>query len=122
MAKDQKKGGFFSAFRDREVVGNGGTLSQSQTPSPAPAPTRPVTPEVRVSSASTGQVNPTPFQTQVKAALPSEPAVIDTVESFKMLCQSLADIGESQLKVAEMLLSMISNSLNKIAGGSTPVK
>ena len=36
--------------------------------------------------------------------------------------QSLAEIGASQLKVAEMVVNMLSNSLNKIAAGSKPDK
>ncbi len=113
MSKDQKQGGFFSAFRDREVTGNSGAVSQSQTPSAASVPSRPVTPAEPPKAAVV----------QKPVAVQGQPeTVIDTVESFKVLCQSLADIGASQLKVAEMTLNMLSNSLNKIVAGSKPEK
>ena len=113
MSKDQKQGGFFSAFRDREVTGNSGAVSQSQTPPAASVPSRPVTPAEPPKAAVV----------QKPVAVQAQPeTVIDTVESFKVLCQSLADIGASQLKVAEMTLNMLSNSLNKIVAGSKPEK
>jgi len=113
MSKDPKKGGFFSAFKDREVTGNSGAVSQPKTPPVASVPSRPVTPAEPREAAV--------VQKPVAVQAHPEP-VIDTVESFKVLCQSLADIGASQLKVAEMMVNMLSNSLNKIVAGSKPEK
>ncbi len=113
MSKDPKKGGFFSAFKDREVTGNSGAASRPQPPPAAPVPNRPVTPADPPEAAVVQK--PGPVQAQ------PEP-VIDTVEAFKVLCQSLAEIGTSQLRVAEMVVNMLSNSLNKIAAGSKPDK
>ena len=109
MAKDQKKGGFFSAFRDPEVPGKGGAVSKSQSPQAEPVPSRP-TPPAEPQKAAIVQK---PVATQAQP----EP-VIDTVESFKVLCQALVAIGASQLKVAEMMVNMLSNALNKIVAGS----
>ncbi|MFZ4524077.1 MAG: hypothetical protein ACOYOE_00650 [Chlorobium sp.] len=113
MAKDKKKGGFFSAFRDHEVSGKSEAVSQSHTPPTVSVPTRPAPPADPPKAAV--------VQKPVAVQAQPEP-VIDTVESFKVLCQSLADIGASQLKVAEMIVNMLSNSLNKIVEGSKPGK
>ena len=108
MANDQKKAGFFSSFRKRALSDNSGVVSRPEAPSaplappppPAPAPNRTVKPE------SQG------------AAPDSSLSSVDTVAAFKVLCQSVAEISVSQLKVLEMVLTMLSGSLNKIAGGS----
>ena len=110
MANDQKKAGFFSSFRKRALSDNSGVVSRPEAPSapqapppppaPAPAPNRTVKPEAQ------------------GAAPDSSLSSVDTVAAFKVLCQSLAEISVSQLKVLEMVLTMLSGSLNKIAGGS----
>ena len=120
MAKDEKKG-FFSAFRKRNPAGYEVSESKSQTPPAASVQNRNVTPESRVSSVSAKPPEPAVDQKPVAVQAQSDP-VIDPVETFKVLCQSLVDIGTSQLKVAEMTLSMLSNSLNKIAEGTKPEK
>ena len=76
--------------------------------------------EVRPTSVSAG-LPKSPF-VQAKVAETAQSGPVDTVEAFKVLCQSLSDISASQLKIAEIILGMISSSLSKLAEGTKPKK
>jgi hypothetical protein len=117
MAQDEKKGGFFSRFKkdavsDQEVSG-----TTASTPPAAPQQSRNMVtkPESKSPLVSPAQSN-TPVVPK-SAAAPASSGSIDTIEAFNIYCSSLVDIGTSQLKVIEMALSMLSNSLNKIING-----
>lgn len=119
MAKDEKKGGFFSRFRkDIPSAHEESSIKPASAPA-VPAPNRNVTPTSENRSASAAAV---PSQASVVpkpvAAPASSESVVDTVEAFSRYCSSLVDIGTSQLKVIEMALAMLSRSLNKITDSS----
>ena len=121
MAKTEKKGGFFSMFRKSAASGNEGAGLQPQASPAAPATSRAIPPEAR--GASVSSVIGKAADVAKPVAAPAQvDSAIDTVEAFKVLCQSLADIGVSQLKAAEMVLNVLSNSLNKIARGAKQEK
>jgi hypothetical protein len=109
MAKDDNKGGFFARFR-KDVTPTPPVV-QSQARSIPSAP-----------ESGSSQLNPV----QPKASVVPKPAAppassespVDTVEAINRYCSSLVDIGTSQLKVAEMILGMLSHSINKIVDGS----
>ena len=114
MAKDEKKGGFFSRFKKNAASDQEAPSIQPSTPPAVQQQSRNVVtkPETKSSLASAAQpVAP------VAAAPASSDSPIDTVEAFNVLCISLVDITTSQLRVIEMVLSMLSNSLNKIVNG-----
>ena len=119
MAKDEKKGGFFSRFKKSDVAAQDEPDIKKTTPPAVQAQSRSVTttPESRVSQLSAVQPKavgvPNPVATPASAD-----SVVDTVEAFNRYCSALVDIGTSQLKVVDMALSMLSNSLNKIVDGS----
>ncbi|MEI7787549.1 MAG: hypothetical protein WCI23_02800 [Chlorobiaceae bacterium] len=116
MAHEEKKGGFFAKFRKSTVSGNENIRSESPTPSVAQVQNRPAAPESRNSLLSAEPPKPVVVQKSSPVPVDAEP-VIDTVANFNFLCKSLADIGVSQLKVVDMTLTMLSNSLNKIVDG-----
>ena len=115
MAKDEKKGGFFSRFKKSETSSCEEPDIKKSTSQPSGAQSRTI--------ATTPEGKNVPGAAPPKAAVAppaedsasSEP-VIDTVEAFNVYCGSLVDIGTSQLKVVEMFLGMLSSSLNKIVG------
>ncbi|MEI6757730.1 MAG: hypothetical protein FDX18_09405 [Chlorobium sp.] len=109
MAQEEKKGGFFSAFKKSTTSG-----SEAQASPAVPAQPRNIpAPE---SKSVVEQPKPAVAAKPAVVAEPSEPA-IDTVAAFNRYCSSLADIGASQLKVVEMTLTMLTGSINKIADG-----
>ena len=117
MAKEEKKGGFFASFRKGIASGNEGSPSTQAVPSVGQAKSRnAAVTEPRVPSVTVEQSKPAIVSKAVSAPENSASA-IDTVANFNFLCQSLVDIGASQLKVVEMTLTMIAKSLNKIAEG-----
>lgn len=105
MAKDEKKGGFFSRFKKSETPPQEEPSIKAATPPPSQAQSRSALPKAAVAPES------------AEEAVRSEP-LIDTVEAFNVYCTSLVDIGTSQLKMVEMVCGMLSNSLNKIIDGS----
>ena len=113
MAKDEKKGGFFSRFKKSDASPQEEPGIKAATTSPSQTQSR------TVAATKGGGVLP-------KAAVAPEPAedatlsepLIDTVEAFNVYCTSLVDIGTSQLKMVEMVCGMLSNSLNKIIDGT----
>ncbi|NTV17659.1 MAG: hypothetical protein HGB09_09490 [Chlorobiaceae bacterium] len=118
MANNESKGGFFSRLKK-------GAASASEDPSlKAPAPQAAQTqnrnvmkPESSSSLVSASQPK-APVAPKPAVASPSSESEIDTLAAFSRYCSSLVDIGTSQLKVVEMTLGMLSNSLNKIVDGS----
>ncbi len=118
MAKDEKKGGFFSRFKKSESPSQEESGIKAVTPSPSQAQNRSV---AATSGSRSAMLSVAPPKAEPVAQSVEEPAepLIDTVEAFNVYCSSLVDIGTSQLKVVEMLLGMLSNSLNKIIDGST---
>ncbi len=116
MAKDEKKRGFFSAFRKREISSSAETVTQPQKAVATPSQESAVKSEALTSSVSAGLPKSPFVQPAVADTAQSRP--VDTVEAFKVLCQSLSDISASQFKIAEIILGMISNSLSKIAEGT----
>ncbi|MEI7695039.1 MAG: hypothetical protein WCI64_05255 [Chlorobium sp.] len=122
MAKDNKSGGFFSAFRKTRPSVNETVSSPSPSPASTSAQRPNVSADVRQSSASAA---PSPAAVPLKSvsASAAQPeSAIDTVEAFKVLCQAVTDMTASHLKVAEMTMNMIASSLNKISEGVQPKK
>lgn len=119
MAKDEPKGGFFSRFKKDAVSGQDESGIPASTPPAAQQQSRNIvtTAESKSSLASPAQPKAT-LEPKSAVAPASSDSAIDTVEAFNVYCSSLVDIGTSQLKVIEMALSMLSNSLNKIINGS----
>ncbi len=122
MAKDKKSGGFFSAFRRSHPSSNEAPGLAQPAPASAPVQRPNVSEDVRPPS-----VNTTSTTASVPAKSLSGPTAkvdspIDTVDAFKVLCQSLTEITASQLKVAEMMMKVIASSLNKISEGVQPKK
>ncbi|MEI6639350.1 MAG: hypothetical protein FDX02_01365 [Chlorobium sp.] len=115
MAKNKKSGGFFSSFRREPSPGN---ETVSSPPSPVSAPSQRANVSAEVRQPSVGAA-PAPAKS-VPAPVAQPESAIDTVEAFKVLCQSLTDIAASQLKVAEMMMNMVASSLNKISKGAKP--
>jgi hypothetical protein len=122
MAQDEKKGGFFSRFKNGGAPAHEEPAIKTETPPAIQPQNRSVaaTPESRSSLVSAAQPK-APVVPKPVAAPATEPAV-DTVEAFNRYCSALVAIGTSQLKVVEMTLSMLSNSLNKLIDGSKPKK
>lgn len=110
MAKDEKKGGFFARFRKDEAP----ALPAVQAPVRNVVPT----PESGNSEVSAQQPKASSVAPKPVVAPVSSEASVDTVEAFSRYCSSLVDIGTSQLKVIEMALGMLSDSLNKIVDGT----
>ena len=104
MAQESKRN-FFSGFKKSETP----VSAPAQKTAPAPAPQR----EASV-------VSPAPATPAVTAkpavTTPAEP-VIDTFAAINLYCTSLVDIVNSQLKVVEQVLTMLTASLEKIAKG-----
>ena len=119
MANQEKKGGFFAGFRKGGLSGNATTDAKSPVSPPVQRQTPNVAPELGPSSVAAGRQTPVVATKPLSAPVNPEP-VIDTVAAFNVLCNSLGDIGESQLKVVGMTLTMLSNSLNKIVDGLKP--
>ncbi len=119
MAQNEKKGGFFSRFRQGSSSGNDESAPATPKSSTVQAQDRIVTskPESMSPVASAAPTKAPVVQKPV-AASASQESVVDTVEAFNRYCGALIDIGTSQLKVAEMALGMLSNSINKILDGS----
>jgi len=119
MAKDEKKGGFFSRFR-KDIPSAHEESGIKPASSPAvPAPNRTVTPTPESRSSLAAAVpSQVPVVPKSVAAPASSESVVDTVEAFSRYCSALVDIGTSQLKVIEMTLTMLSHSLNKITDRS----
>jgi hypothetical protein len=118
MAENETKGGFFSRFKKGSASASGDSSLKAPAPQAAQTQNRnTMTAESSSSPVSASQhKNPVaPKPTTVPAS--SEPE-IDTLAAFSRYCSSLVDIGTSQLKVVEMTLGMLSNSLNKIVDGS----
>ena len=119
MAKDEKKGGFFSRFKKSDASSQEELGVKTATPQPSQAQSRTV-------AATQGGKSPLVSAALPKATVAPESAedpalsepLIDTVEAFNVYCSSLVDIGTSQLKMVEMVCGMLSNSLNKIIDGS----
>ncbi len=121
MAKDEKKGSFFSRFRKDPTSAHEEPSIKPATPPVVPTPNRNVAPSVESRSAVSGAVPPkAPVVPKPVAAAASSESVVDTVEAFNRYCSSLVDIGTSQMKVVEMFLAMLSQSVNKIVDGSKP--
>ncbi len=113
MAKDEKKGGFFSRFKRSDG-------SSPEVPVIKAATTPPSQAQSRIVAATQGggtQPKATVAPESAEEAVRSEP-LVDTVEAFNVYCTSLVDIGTSQLKMVEMVCGMLSNSLNKVIDGS----
>ena len=104
MAQDSK-GKFFSGFRKSEPP----VSAPAQKTPPAPAPQR----EAALVSAPQPKPAPAPKPAAVTTAEP----VIDTVAAFNLYCTSLVDILNSQLKVVEQIMTMLTSSINKAADG-----
>jgi len=120
MAKDEKKGGLFSRFKKNPASDQEAPSIQPSTPPAVQQQSRNVMtkPETKSSLASAAQpVAPVAAAPAPAPAPASSDSPIDTVEAFNVLCISLVDMSTSQLKVIEMALSMLSNSLNKILNG-----
>ncbi len=119
MANEEKKGGFFAGFRKGGLSGNATTDAKTPVSPAVQRQTPGVAPEPGPSSAIAGRQTP-----EVVAKPSSDPVnpepVIDTVAAFNVLCNSLGDIGESQLKTLNLTLTMLSSSLNKIVDGLKP--
>ncbi len=119
MAKDEKKGGFFSRFR-KDAPSEESSIKPASPPAVS-VPNRNVTPQPEsrnsLASAVPPQVPvvPTPAAAPVPASSESD---VDTVEAFSRYCSALVAIGTSQLKVIEMTLAMLSHSLNNITDSS----
>jgi len=118
MAKDEKKGGLFSRFKKNPASDQEAPSIQPSTPPAVQQQSRNVMtkPETKSSLASAAQPV-APVAAAPAPAPASSDSPIDTVEAFNVLCISLVDMSTSQLKVIEMALSMLSNSLNKILNG-----
>lgn len=122
MAKDEQKGGLFSRFKKNPASDQEAPSIQPSTPPAVQQQSRNVMtkPETKSSLASAAQpvapVAAAPAPAPAPAPASSD-SPIDTVEAFNVLCISLVDMSTSQLKVIEMALSMLSNSLNKILNG-----
>ncbi len=113
MAKDEKKGGFFSRFKKSDASSQEEPAIKAATTPSSQAQSR----TVAASSGSAALPKAAVAQEQVEDSALSEP-LIDTVEAFNVYCSSLVDIGTSQLKIVEMVCGMLSNSINKILDGS----
>ncbi|MEI6847136.1 MAG: hypothetical protein WCK32_03715 [Chlorobiaceae bacterium] len=107
----EKKGGFFSAFKKR---------IETDTPTPKTAQAQPQFRSVAIPESIKSSVG----QEQSKAVAVAKPAavsasssepVIDTVAAFTVLCQAIVDIGESQLKMVDLALKTLAGSINKLA-------
>lgn len=121
MAKDEKKGGFFSRFRKDATSSHEESSIKPATPSVVSTPNRNVAPPVENRSSVSGAVPPkAPVVPKPVAAAESSESVVDTVEAFNRYCSALVDIGTSQMKVVEMFLAMLSQSINKMVDGSKP--
>ncbi len=120
MAQEEKKRGFFDRFRKSTPA-----ASTPASPAPKPQPPAPkAVPPARVPERVESKV---PVPAQNNPFSPSEPAPsapqaasgkgIDTVEAFNQMCQALIEINKSQIKIANMVLTMIAHSIQKIADG-----
>ena len=117
MAKEEKKGGFFAGFRKGIASGNEGSTANQTIPSAGQAQSRNVvSPETRASAVTVEQSKPAVVSKAVSVQ-ENTASAIDTVAAFNVFCQSLVDIGASQLKVVEMTLTMLTNAINKVAEG-----
>jgi len=118
MAQDEKKGGFFSRFKKDADSDQDASSRQASTPPAAQQQSRNIVTKPESKSPFVSAAQPKASVVQQPAADPeSTDTVIDTVEAFNVYCSALVDIGTSQLRVIEMALSMLSNSLNKIMHG-----
>ncbi len=122
MAKNKKSGGFFSSFRTTPSSGNETAGSSSPQAASSPAQRASVSADVPQPPVSTAPSSAPAPAKSVPAPVAQPESAIDTVEAFKVLCQSLTDIAASQLKVAEMMMNMVASSLNKISEGAKPKK
>jgi len=113
MVKDEKKGGFFSRFKKSDGPSPEEPAIKAATAPPPQAPSR----IVAATQGGGAQPKAAVAQESSEEAVRSEP-LVDTVEAFNVYCTSLVDIGNSQLKMVEMVCGMLSNSLNKIIDGS----
>ncbi len=118
MAQDEKKGGFFSRFKKDAASGQDTFSAPASTPPAAQQQSRNVVTKPESKSSLVSAVQPkVPAVPKSADASASSDSGIDTLEAFNVYCSSLVEIGTSQLKVIDMALSMLSNSLNKIING-----
>jgi hypothetical protein len=119
MANGENKGGFFSRFKKSAAPAREESGIKSSTTPPVQAQNRTIETNAENSGSLASSVQPKiPVTPKPVAASESSVAVVDTLEAFSRYCASLADIGTSQLKIVEMTLGMLSNSLNKIVDDS----
>lgn len=120
MAQEEKKRGFFDRFR-KSTPAASAPAAPAQKPQP-PAPK--AEPPARVQEKAAGNpavpVPKNPFSSAApspSASQISSGPAIDPVEAFNQMCQALIEINKSQLKIANMVLTMIASSIRKIAEG-----
>jgi hypothetical protein len=122
MAKDEKKGGLFSRFKKDAASDQVASGIPASTPPAAPKQSSSIVTKPESKSSLVSPAQPKAAVTPKSAAAPASSDSIDTIEAFNVYCSSLVEIGTSQLKVLEMALHMLSNSLNKIINGPTTGK
>jgi hypothetical protein len=117
MVKEEKKSGFFARFKQGIVSGNESSSSKDSIPPSSQEQKGNIAlPETKTSVVNAEPPKPA-FVPKPSSVPVNSEQVIDTVANFNFLCNSLADIGASQLKVVDMTLRMLSSSLNKIVEG-----
>lgn len=117
MANESRKGGFFSVFRKEDKsVPNKSAIAPQQSETKAASSEKPAVSVPR-------EVTPKPVA-NVKPAAASEqqekPVIyeaIDTAAAFNTCWKAFGDLGLSQIKTVEMVLTMLSNSIAKITDG-----
>ncbi|NTW82003.1 MAG: hypothetical protein HGB36_01340 [Chlorobiaceae bacterium] len=120
MAQEEKKRGFFDRFRKSTPAAS---TPASPVPKPQPAAPKAAPPArvpEKVESKTAAPVGKNPFSPSApepSAPLATSGSSIDTVEAFNQMCQALVDINKSQVQIVNMALTMLSNSIKKIAEG-----
>ncbi|ABL64258.1 hypothetical protein [Chlorobium phaeobacteroides] len=117
MANESRKGGFFSVFRKEEKsVANKSAITSQQSETKAASSEKPA---VSVSREMTPKpvANVKPAATAEQQEKPVVFEAIDTTAAFSACWKAFGDLGLSQIKTVDMVLTMLSNSIAKITDG-----
>jgi predicted RNA-binding Zn ribbon-like protein len=114
MANESRKGGFFSRFRkeDKSVANKSAIAPQQSETKAASSEKLAVSVPREVTPKPVANVKP-----EASAEQQEKPVVfeaIDTAAAFSACWKAFGDLGLSQVKTVEMVLTMLSNSIAKM--------